>query len=203
MKAETISIEAQGVKIKGAPERMVQMLIAGMLTQVLPPAATVQPIAPSTIPSLGAEWPGQGGYNGGLVAARGDVPAHYLIVAKADIGDHEWGGRGIELKGLSKTDGYTNTQVLIGNDDERKHPAADACAEYQADGHHDFYLPACAELYQGWLNCPEVFAQDCYYWSSTQRSAYSAFYVYFGVGYQGSLDEDDELRVRPVRRFFI
>ena len=154
-------------------------------------------------PELGAAWPGQGGFNGGLVAARDDVPAHYLIIAAKDVGDHEWGARGIEVKGLSKTDGYTNTQVLIGNDDERKYPAANACAEYQADEHHDFYLPAAAELYQGWLNCPEVFAQDCYYWSSSQRSANGAFFMPFDGGNQSGYGKDYELRVRPVRRLFI
>ncbi|QZA99260.1 DUF1566 domain-containing protein [Pseudomonas mandelii] len=203
MKANTISIEADGLKIKGTSERMVQLLMAGMFAQAIPPAANVQPVTAHSLPALGAEWPGQGGLNGGLVAARGDVPAHYLIIASNDAGDHEWGGRGIELKGLSKTDGYTNTQVLIGNDDERKYPAADACAEYKADGHHDFYLPAAAELYQGWLNCPEVFAQDCWYWSSSQRSAGSAFNVLFDDGGQYGGGKGLELRVRPVRRFFI
>jgi len=203
MKAKTISIEADGLKIKGPAERMIQLLAASMFAQALPPAASVQAVAPSSIPEIGQPWPGQGGINGGFVHARGDVPAHYLIIAVKDVGSLEWGGRGVEVKGLSKTDGYTNTQVLIGNDDERKYPAADACAEYQADGHQDFYLPAAAELYQGWLNCPEVFAQDCYYWSSSQRSAYSAFGLYFGGGNQYGDGKVNELRVRPVRRFFI
>ena len=203
MKAKTISIEADGLKIKGPAERMIHLLAASMFAQALPPVANVQSVAPLGIPEIGQPWPGQGGINGGFVHARGDVPAYYLIIAAKDVGSLEWGGRGVEVKGLSKTDGYTNTQVLIGNDDERKYPAADACAEYQADGHHDFYLPAAAELYQGWLNCPEVFAQDCYYWSSSQRSALSAFDMYFGGGGQGLSGKDDDPRVRPVRRFFI
>ena len=203
MKAKTISIEIDDFKIKGPSERMAQMLIAGLLTQALPPAANVQPITAHSIPALGEYWPGQGGFNGGLVAARSDVPAHYLIIAKDDVGAHEWGGRGVEVKGLSKTDGYTNAQVLIGNEDEREHPAANACAEHQADGHHDFYLPACAELYHCWVNVPDLFAKDTWYWSSSQRSANGAFFMHFGVGSQGSGVKGDELRVRPVRRFFI
>ena len=154
-------------------------------------------------PELGAVWPGQGGFNAGLVAARDDVPAHYLIVAAKDVGSHEWGGRGIEVKGISKTDGYTNAQVLIGNEDSTKYPAANACAEYQADGHHDFYLPAAAELYHCWLNVPELFAKDTWYWSSSQRSAHNAFDMYFDDGYQDGYDKVNELRVRPVRRLFI
>ncbi|MHC8295331.1 Lcl C-terminal domain-containing protein [Pseudomonas sp. LB3P58] len=203
MKAEMITLKHGETTIKMPASQLAKLALASTFALVLPPAANVQPVAPTNIPALGAEWPGQGGFNGGLVAARGDVPAHYLILAAKDVGDHEWGGRGIELKGLSKTDGYINTQVLIGNDDERKYPAADACAEYIADGHHDFYLPAAAELYQGWLNCPEVFAQDCYYWSSSQRSANSAFLMDFDVGYQYYYVKGNELRVRPVRRFFI
>ena len=203
MKAKTISIEADGLKIKGTAERMVQLLAVSVFAQTLPPAANVQPVVASAVPEIGQPWPGQGGINGGFVHARGDVPAHYLIIAAKDVGSLEWGGRGVEIEGLSKTDGYTNTQVLIGNDDERKYPAADACAEYQTDDHHDFYLPAAAELYHCWVNCPEVFAQDCYYWSSSQRSAYSAFGLGFGGGFQDTFAKGFELRVRPVRRFFI
>jgi len=203
MKPEMITLKHGDASIKMPASALAQLAMASVFAQVLPPAANAQPVAPSAAPEIGQPWPGQGGINGGFVQARGDVPAHYLIFAAKDVGSLEWGGRGIEVKGLSKTDGYTNTQVLIGNDDERKYPAADACAEYQADGHHDFYLPAAAELYQGWLNCPEVFAQDCYYWSSSQRSAYGAFLMHFDDGGQDGHGKGSELRVRPVRRFFI
>lgn len=37
------------------------------------------------------------------------------------------------------------------------------------------------------------------HWSSTQRSAYYAFGMYFHGGYQNYYDKDYELRVRPVR----
>jgi hypothetical protein len=203
MKPEMITLKHGDATIKMPASSLAKLALASTFALVLPPATNVQPIAPTNIPALGAEWPGQGGFNGGLVAARGDVPAHYLIIASKDVGDREWGGRGTEIKSLSKTDGYTNTQMLIGNDDERKYPAADACAEHQADGHHDFYLPACAELYHCWVNVPELFAKDCYYWSSSQRSAYSAFTMSFGDGYQIYYGKGVELRVRPVRRFFI
>jgi hypothetical protein len=201
MKANTISIEADGVKIKGTSERMVQLLMAGMLAQVLPPAANVQPITACSVPALGEYWPGQGGINGGLVAEHGGIPAHYLIIAKDDIGDFEWGGRGKESVATSKTDGRANTAILYGNSEN--HPAAKACADYQAEGHSDFYLPACAELYHCWVNVPELFAKDTWYWSSSQRSAGHAFLMNVGDGDQGDSDKGLELRVRPVRRFFI
>ena len=201
MKAEMVKLEHNGIHFKVARPRLAEIAIAALFTSSLPPAANVQPIGPVSIPALGEYWPGQGGYNAGLVAARGDVPAHYLIVAKDDVGNHEWGGRGVDLPGTSKTDGHYNT-LLLGNDDN-EHPAANVCAEYQADGHHDFYLPACAELYHCWVNVPELFAKDTWYWSSSQRSAYYAFTMYFGVGRQDDYGKVIELRVRPVRRFFI
>ncbi|MCT8948442.1 DUF1566 domain-containing protein [Pseudomonas iridis] len=201
MKPEMITLKHGDTTIKMPASSLAKLAVASVFAQVLPPAANVQPIAPSTIPDLGAEWPGQGGFNGGLVAARGDVPAHYLIIASKDVGDREWGERGTESSATSKTDGYGNTEALCGSDGD--HPAANACAEYQADGHHDFYLPACAELYHCWVNVPELFAKDTWYWSSTQRSAYNAFYVYFDDGLQYSGGKNHELRVRPVRRFFI
>ncbi|MGY2285211.1 Lcl domain-containing protein [Pseudomonas gingeri] len=203
MKPEMITLKHGDATIKMPSSSLAKLAMASVFAQVLPPAANVQPVEPAGAPEIGHPWPGQGGINGGLVHARGDVPAHYLIIAAKDVGSLEWGGRGVEVKGLSKTDGYTNTQVLIGNDDKRKYPAADACAEYQADGHHDFYLPAAAELYEIWLNCPEVFAQDCYYWSSSQRSANTAFHLDFEDGTQYHDDKSNELRVRPVRRLFI
>ena len=49
---------------------------------------------------------------------------------------------------------------------------------------------------------PEAF-RDTWYWSSSQRSAYSAFGVDFGDGYRVSGGKYDELRVRPVRRALI
>ncbi|WP_449103582.1 DUF1566 domain-containing protein [Pseudomonas veronii] len=41
--------------------------------------------------------------------------------------------------------------------------------------------------------------RDTWYWSSSQRSAYYAFDMYFDAGTQGIIAKDDELRVRPVR----
>jgi hypothetical protein len=201
MKPEMITLKHGDATIKMPASSLAKLALASTFALVLPPAANVQPITAYSVPALGAEWPGQGGFNGGLVAARGDVPAHYLIIAKEDIGTHEWGGRGKESGATSKTDGYANTVALCQSDD--KHPAADACAEHRADGHHDFYLPACAELYYCWVNVPELFAKDTWYWSSSQRSANDAFGLGFGGGIQGSSGKDYELRVRPVRRFFI
>ena len=153
----------------------------------------------SEIPALGEYWPGQGGHNGGTVAATDEVPAHYLIIAAKDVGSHEWGERVSESQATSKRDGFANTITLMEGD----HPAAKAATGYTADGHDNFYLPAAAELYHCWLSAPDLFAKYTWYWSSTQRSAYDAFSMYFDDGYQDISGKLNELRVRPVRRLFI
>lgn len=45
---------------------------------------------------------------------------------------------------------------------------------------------------------PEAFKR-AWYWSSSQRSAYTAFVMHFGDGSQGYYGKSFELRVRPVR----
>ena len=44
-----------------------------------------------------------------------------------------------------------------------------------------------------------MFAQDTWYWSSSQRSAYNAFIMTFDDGFQYHYVKYGELRVRPVR----
>ncbi|MCV4343272.1 DUF1566 domain-containing protein [Pseudomonas capsici] len=153
------------------------------------------------IPAHGEYWPGEGGSNGGFVPARGDVPAHYLIVGANDIGDYKHGGHGHDTGATSKTDGAANTRALI--DSGIDHPAAKACTEYSADGHADYHLPASSELYQCWLNCPELFDKEPWYATSTQFSAYGSCVMDFSDGDQSNALKHYERRVRPVRRKFI
>ncbi len=165
-----------------------------------PAPSSVEP-TDIVVPAQGEYWPGEGGSNGGFVPARGDVPAHYLIIASEDLsGKFKWGGREKESAAISKTDGKFNTDALLSEGD---HPAAEAAAKYTADGHEDFYLAAPAELYQCWLNCPDIFSKSDWYWSSSQRSAYGAFSLDFEGGGQSSFGKSYECFVRPVRRKFI
>lgn len=206
MKQDMITVKTpEGLILKVPAHVVATTFVAAALAHV---GVTPQAQAPAVeaitsdqaAPAVGAYWPGQGGHNAGFVPARDDVSAHYLVIAAKDAGSHAWGRRGDESSATSKTDGYANTQALL---EDRGHPAALACAEHQADGHSDFYLPAAAELYQGWVNTPDLFAKDCYYWSSTQRSAHSAFFMDFFVGSQSTSGKNYQLRVRPVRRVFI
>lgn len=207
MKRDMISIETpEGIKLKVPAHVVASTFIAAALAQVgvvqqQPTALSAQaPAAADGTPAVGDYWPGHGGYNGGFVPARDGIPAHYLIIAAEDTGSHEWGGRGKESGATSKCDGLANTKTMLA---EGGHPAAIACAEYRADGHDDFYLPAAAELYHCWLHIPTLLSKDYWYWSSTQRSASYAFGMYFGAGYQDGNVKLFELRVRPVRRFLI
>ncbi|WP_440466923.1 DUF1566 domain-containing protein [Pseudomonas sp. YH-1] len=206
MKQDMITVKTpEGLILKVPAHVVATTFVAAALAHV---GVTQQAQAPAVeeitsdqaVPAVGAYWPGQGGHNAGFVPARDGIPAHYLVFAAKDIGDRAWGGRGNESKATSKVDGLANTQALLA---EGGHPAATACTEHQADGHSDFYLPAAAELYQGWVNTPDLFAKDCYYWSSTQRSANNAFPMDFDDGDQITSVKYYELRVRPVRRVFI
>lgn len=207
MKHEMITVKTAGLTLKVPAHVVASTVIAAALAQigaahVIPdPAAPAAPAANGlAIPALGEYWPGQGGHNGGLVPERNGVPAHYLIVAAKDAGDYALGRCGEESNATSKWDGQANTKAMLA---AGGHPAAEAASEYTADGHADFFLPAAAELYQCWVYTPSLFAQDCWYWSSSQRSADSAFLMHFDAGYQYTSGKSSELRVRPVRRAFI
>ena len=149
-----------------------------------------------TIPEIGAVWPGQGGIYAGFIPARNGAEGYHLILGD-ELGRFEWGQYGDESPATSLIDGRANTLALIESGGE--YPAAIAAHKHEADGHTDFYLAAAAELYEIWLNLNGKLAG--WVWSSSQRSADFAFYMYFGDGYQGSGAKDYELRVRPVRRF--
>ncbi|WJV25869.1 MULTISPECIES: DUF1566 domain-containing protein [Pseudomonas] len=193
MKSEMVKLEHKGLKFKMSRPTLAEIALASVFAQASP-ANAPQAIA---VPAIGEYWPGQGGINGGFVAPRGNVPAHYLIVADKDIGEHKWGRYGEESEAISKWDGKANTDALIA---AGGHPAAEAARAYTVDGHSDFDLPAAAQLYQAWVH--DLIAKGGY-WSSSQRSALTAFTMGFGGGTQYSGGKSYELRVRPVRRFFI
>ncbi|MFY1029115.1 DUF1566 domain-containing protein [Pseudomonas asiatica] len=196
MKQEKVTLTIGDATIKIPATTVAQLALASVISQIAPPQLPV-PVAPAGIPEIGQPWPGQGGINGGYVPAIGSVPAHYLIFAHEDVGEHEWGGRNKESKATSRHDGKANTDALLA---EGGHPAAEAARAHQADGHADFDLPAASQLYQAWLH---GLITEGYYWSSSQRSAYVAFTLGFDGGLQYDCGKFSELRIRPVRRFFI
>lgn len=159
------------------------------------PVTTEQPV----VPALGSYWPGQGGYNTGLVRGENGSPDYYLIVPLlTEQIRAEWGGYGEECEGATSSgDGAANTKALLA--DSNEHPAAKLASEFTADGHSDFYLPARRELQVAEANVPELF-EKAYHWSSTQCSAYSACSMDFGDGWLDFNGKSGVRLVRPVRR---
>lgn len=155
------------------------------------------------VPAIGEYWPGEGGVNGGLFQG-GDRP-YYLIVptgedAEADL---EWGGYGQELDGAkSPWDGQANTAYLVSSNREHDHPAAQFCANFERDGHKDFYLMARREATFLETTVAGVFSNP-WHWTSSQFSALTAYSMDFEVGWLGYDAKDGERLVRPVRRKFL
>jgi hypothetical protein len=155
------------------------------------------------IPNISQPWPGQGGMNSGLMRGENGKPDYYLIISTDDAGKHdniEYGGYGIEEEGCDhKFDGQANTIALVKSN--TPHPAAEFCAGVIIDGHNDYYLMSIHEEALARANCPELF-DDIYYWSSTQFSAYGAWFQDFEDGTTYVYYKDDKRAVRAVRRYY-
>lgn len=160
-------------------------------------------VAASGIPAIGEYWPGEGGVNGGLFPG-GDTPYYLIVPTGADAeASLEWGGYGQELEGAkSPWDGQANTAHLASSNREHDHPAAQFCANFERDGHKDFYLMARREASFLEVTVPGAFAQ-AYHWTSSQRSAYGAYYMDFEAGWLYVNAKSYERLARPVRRKFI
>lgn len=166
--------------------------------------SAAKPVSSSTgVPAIGEYWPGEGGVNGGLFPG-GDKP-YYLIVPTGSDAEatHEWGGYGEELSAASCAwDGQANTAYLANSNREHDHPAAQFCANFERDGHKDFYLMARREASFLEITVPEVFTQ-AYHWTSMQRSANLAYSMDFEDGWLDTSGKGYERLARPVRRKFI
>ncbi|MBA6118913.1 DUF1566 domain-containing protein [Pseudomonas putida] len=188
MEQVNISIDAS------VASRIIQREFDRLLNYAAVDAAT------AGFPALGSYWPGQGGYNAGLVRGENGAPDYYLIVPLlTEQLSAAWGGSGKEVDGASSaSDGLANTRALLA--DSKEHPAAKLASEFTADGHSDFYLPARRELQLAEANVPELFEKS-YHWSSSQRSAYGAYGLDFEDGWLHYYHTSLEFLVRPVRRF--
>ncbi len=155
----------------------------------------------ASAPRISTYWEGQGGIYVGVMPGI-DGGRDYHLIASVDEGvDLEWGPYGKRIESAdSKRDGSANTLALLGSGHE--HPAAAWASKYEKDGHSDFYLPAQRELNLCYATCAEQFAKE-WYWSSTQSSAYYAWFQGFDDGSQSGADKGTTGRARAVRRLFI
>ena len=154
-----------------------------------------------TLPTFGEVVPGEGGRLGAIM--RGSVidgvrqPDYAIIVPDIPGIDLTWGKQGQELTGAaSLTDGLANTAAMLS---AKCPPALHIATIKTSDGHTDLYLPARAELWALRANVPELFDKEAH-WSSTQDSGSSAFAQYFEDGLSNWSNEDNDFRVRAVRR---
>ncbi|MGE3346088.1 MAG: hypothetical protein AB7I35_01495 [Ramlibacter sp.] len=165
-------------------------------------AAPTAPVQTSAPPALGEIWPGQGGRYGGTMPPRNGRPGYHLVVAEAQHAGVAYGPYGHDVPAAADHhDGLANSLALQA--DNADHPAAQWALQVQADGHSDFYLPAHAEICQLWINVPELFTKDGWYWSSTQYSPNGAWVQDFEYGYSNGLIKGGERRAVAVRRLVI
>jgi len=135
----------------------------------------------------------------------------HLFAAPADLPEPlAWGPTDRALPGCDDDhDGLANTIAIVARGAAcpaargAACPAARACVDYRHAGFEDWYLPSRAELIRAWLDAPESFNTQGYYWSSTQYGRTNAFYQDFEYGYSDGSNKDHARRVRPFRRLFL
>ena len=163
----------------------------------------------STPPPLGAMWPEQGGIYAGVM--RSEWGHHYhLIISPIDteLNDTEWSEDDKMISGaINDRDGLSNSLAIrdYAKSIEKRFPAACLALSLTANGFNDWYLPARHELRLAYLNAPEIFNLDGWYWTSTQYAG-DASYAWgqdFDDGGQGTGGKGSKGRVRAVRRFMI
>ncbi|WP_057387887.1 DUF1566 domain-containing protein [Pseudomonas aeruginosa] len=119
----------------------------------------------------------------------------YIGLGKSAEFTGEWGEYGQDVGGaVSYRDGASNTAAMA----EAGCPIAKQALEIGAG----VFIPSALELALlfSTKQAGELSGfSDRWYWSSTQRSAYDAFYVHFLDGTQDHYVKYDERRVRPVR----
>ena len=149
MQANQLTTYTRGDLMISSPDEAVVLKLATLAIGV-----AAAPVA-SSIPAIGAYWPGQGGVNAGLMRGEDGQPDYWLIVPDVKAPKFAWGGYDTESEGCnSRRDGLANTIALVNDDIE--HMAAQWCAGLDIDGHSDLYLPAISELalcMQTFLSC--------------------------------------------------
>ncbi|NYT76524.1 DUF1566 domain-containing protein [Alcaligenaceae bacterium] len=125
----------------------------------------------TTIPTIGHAWPEQGGiYIGSLMK---DGALHHLFVP---------GGPEHDIEDVSFND------------------AAQAVQDKgEINDHADWRVPDQRELMLAYINTPELFSKDDWYWTSTPIGSSNAWAVGFEDGYVHGDTRRDEFRVRPFR----
>jgi hypothetical protein len=158
---------------------------------------------------------GDTGPAGGIVFwVRADAPKgewRYLEAAPADLPEAAWGAyqKGIEGTEERIGSGKKNTELIVAKLKElgESGKAAQLCAEYEANGYRDWFLPSTDELVLMYLMYKNLKTnswgefKETYYWSSSQYYSDNAWGQNFAYGRRGYGGRDDRSSVRAVRAF--
>ena len=151
-------------------------------------------------PAIGEFWKEQGGTYIGILRDADGIEYHNVISLEQEFNGVKWGERGKEIAHCtSDRDGLANTIAMA----EAGSELARDILRMRLNGFDDWALPARHQLRLAYLNAPESFDKESWYWSSTQFSAYGAWLQYFANGGQLTWLKDSEYRARAVRRFSV
>jgi hypothetical protein len=154
-----------------------------------------------TVPTLGADFPAQGGIFLGVMPGQDGQPDYGLILCTDPAGafkDIPWGPRGVDVPASrSDYDGLANTLAMA----EAGLDLAKRITGLSCGGHTDWYLPSRQELRLAYVSAPKRFETDDWYWTSTLDSDGYAWYQTFYYGDQNVYGTDYEGRAVAVRRF--
>ena len=133
----------------------------------------------------------------------------YLEAAPASTELSKWWSNSVTTVTTDTTvgTGKTNTTIIVDwlNSNSETDRAAQLCEALTEGSYSDWYLPSKDELNKLYLNKDTIGGfNDSIYWSSSERSAYSAWLQNFDDGdqYDGSkFKEGSTYRVRAVRAF--
>lgn len=159
--------------------------------------ATAQPVIPTTILAADLPAPGQPLAGGTFVTRYWLNGQERALVLLADELEGEWGEYGRDVAGASSySDSEANTRAMA------EAGSALAAKALETGG----FIPSCLEgqllmaaKHAGLITLRE----DRYHWLSSQYSAYGAYGMGFGVGWQDLTDKTDERLVRPVRSLIL
>jgi hypothetical protein len=147
---------------------------------------------------------------GGIVFYVDETGQHGLVAATEDLGTYQWGCFGTVLTGADGTSigtGFQNTLDIASGCSETPIAASEALA-YESEGHSDWYLPSINELIEMYNTIGNGSPEgniggfsNSFYWSSSEYSNGSAWYVDFGNGFTYGSNKDYTFRVRVIRSF--
>jgi hypothetical protein len=143
-------------------------------------------------------------FRGGYIFYLDESGQHGLIAASIDQGTQvAWGCEHKKIDASNLTFGLSNTKLIIEHCGFKT--AALLCAEFDAEGYSDWYLPSIDELdllYQGRKYVPEIGAGDYCSSSEYAKGNNDCWAIHFAKeGERFRYNKGFKYRVRAIRRF--